>query len=1118
MIIGASVIGALVIDYAIGRLFGGVMDASLNEIADLLNDKATKKTISDEIEKATSEMKLDDQTLNVFDENKIEYENIRRGFCNQIFRFYDKGEGCWYVTKPPCVENNWGVIRNQLFALVTRIRNKLWGNNLLSKIFKKRNFQNRLNADLEDIENKINSMMGQIVEHGILIADLGESVKKLGISVADLEQKIEDYGIKIEIVYELVLEQGEQIKEMGKKIDELDAKIGDVKKMAVIESYTTPKRKFIGREEELSLMEENLTRDNVVIVNGFGGIGKSELCREYVRRYKERGEGKVVWLIFDKSIRNTIVNKLKVSNFDTSKYKGDLDAIYEAKFNVMASEENLLLVLDNYEWGDDLSDFITNQSFKTIITTRHKKIPRSYNSVDVGNLSESEAFELLKEYSGDRLEWVDENREAISELLRRISHHTLTIVILGGLIWEELIDVKSLSESIFNVSDEEIDIRKDDKDVYATIRKHIDVLISAYSLNREEEDILAAASLMPVDGMELSLFVKLAALPDKALKRLFDINLLNKTKVDKTEYISMHPLITEYIWDKELPSSKDDESKYSKKYMLSFNGWMCEMVHTASIMELYNKAFMLGPLNKIYRDEVSRIAYDLESACSVIYPFYYNSIKWYEWTSMTDDGLKVCESFYKMANFIAVEELLCPCFEAYITMYGIRGDYGNALKYCLELEEFNEDGRYCGKMKIWNLHYTTALLYYRIKKLDEAMKYAKKASESEIEDSDLVLVYELMYGICKLWDDRAGMKEYGEKIDSHGDRLTTGKIDWDRLGDEIKIMWVELSSLLSDPESSDEPLIKEKLKALVEKLDGCAVNQQVISFLDDISMIYKTRYGSKESLELTKLIVEKKKKLINDAIYPEDHLYCLHDYYDIAMLELRLNEADEALYYFQKALDVLKDRNYQHEIIKEIYVWMGTIYYERGEVKESLAYFQRAMEVVEKQTFYPELEICEVYDMVGTCYYELGETELSKQCLYKSMEVGGFLISNYLDYPEDISLHLALNYSSIGEYDKALDLLTNNVLSRIDKISNDDLKLHLYALTGELYLKKGENEAALKYYEKAESTNGKTSQHIRQELLVGKLIAAFNGKEKVDESDERISAIASRIKYPKGRW
>jgi ATP/maltotriose-dependent transcriptional regulator MalT/predicted phosphodiesterase len=140
-----------------------------------------------------------------------------------------------------------------------------------------------------------------------------------------------------------------------------------------------PRDYFTGREEELKSFSNNLTRTNLLAIEGLGGIGKTEFAAEYIKRHLKNKN--VVW--FDCETSDTLdaliaqagyVDLLKgESKTDLAKYSGFVDLI---------ERDQRFLFLDNFQEAHDpqfnqffkFAERKLNQAKIVLISREHPKI------------------------------------------------------------------------------------------------------------------------------------------------------------------------------------------------------------------------------------------------------------------------------------------------------------------------------------------------------------------------------------------------------------------------------------------------------------------------------------------------------------------------------------------------------------------------------------------------------------------------------------------------------------------------------------------------------------------------------------------------------------------------
>jgi tetratricopeptide (TPR) repeat protein len=189
---------------------------------------------------------------------------------------------------------------------------------------------------------------------------------------------------------------------------------------------------FVRRDEEMRQLEKffppdaNRKRRKVFVVHGLGGMGKTQLCVEYVRRHKEEFTA-VFWL--DGSSKDAlrqslasaaarVVREVPSSAGQPASNNHDVDGSIAALLQWLSSEANTgwLLVLDNIdrEWqvasgradpqAYDFKDYLPPaDQGNVLITTRLGRLQRSNASLRLGEVGDGVGREMLESRAGREL-------------------------------------------------------------------------------------------------------------------------------------------------------------------------------------------------------------------------------------------------------------------------------------------------------------------------------------------------------------------------------------------------------------------------------------------------------------------------------------------------------------------------------------------------------------------------------------------------------------------------------------------------------------------------------------------------------------------------------------------
>ncbi|MEM7246102.1 MAG: tetratricopeptide repeat protein [Acidobacteriota bacterium] len=190
---------------------------------------------------------------------------------------------------------------------------------------------------------------------------------------------------------------------------------------------------FVGREGELTELEDLLTRSTSVALEGLAGVGKTELALQLVTRLARDGHfpGGVFWLPADDpdlqaTWATTLADALEIP-------EGPLpERARQAVRTLSQRRDPLLLVLDDVdEWTNDVhpSPLPTGSHVRLLVTSRRSDLGGSrFRHLSLDVLDGTDARELLGEVSGRDL--IDE--EGLPELLTWLGGHALALELAGA--------------------------------------------------------------------------------------------------------------------------------------------------------------------------------------------------------------------------------------------------------------------------------------------------------------------------------------------------------------------------------------------------------------------------------------------------------------------------------------------------------------------------------------------------------------------------------------------------------------------------------------------------------------------------------------------------------------
>ena len=192
---------------------------------------------------------------------------------------------------------------------------------------------------------------------------------------------------------------------------------GGENQVATIFEHVEATSTFVGRDEELKALEsyfasesKSSPRRKRFVIHGIGGIGKTQLCLEYMRRHKDEYES-VLWIngATDSTVKSCLRHYL-TQNFVSAHLAGHFwrttdEEVIETFQTMLSSKQrrSWLLIFDNVDleeqdqYGYNLCCYLSKADHgHVMVTTRLRSLRTLGKSFEVGPLSDSEAIEVLE--------------------------------------------------------------------------------------------------------------------------------------------------------------------------------------------------------------------------------------------------------------------------------------------------------------------------------------------------------------------------------------------------------------------------------------------------------------------------------------------------------------------------------------------------------------------------------------------------------------------------------------------------------------------------------------------------------------------------------------------------
>lgn len=314
---------------------------------------------------------------------------------------------------------------------------------------------------------------------------------------------------------------------------------------------------FCGRERELSEIHDILHNENFLILHGIGGIGKSELAKNYARRYSEDYDA-VIFLRYDESIIETFANdsKLPVVNLIRSDDESD-EEYFRRKTDVMRKicTERHLIILDNFDTEEsDNLDEITSLPCKFIVTSR-VDFEGIFPQLEVDVLDRFEDLYRIFTY-WCRRDFTGNEKNAADDIICAVQGHTMAVELIAKQISltssapSEICE-KLAANGIRRTSSGRIRELKDGSLRSDTAYAHIETLFDIFRLDDTQKYVLSNLALIGSEPIEAE-FLKELCEWDEAQENALDSVITGGWVQrlifdDGSACTTLHPLISEVL-------------------------------------------------------------------------------------------------------------------------------------------------------------------------------------------------------------------------------------------------------------------------------------------------------------------------------------------------------------------------------------------------------------------------------------------------------------------------------------------------------------------------------------------------------------------------------------------
>lgn len=305
---------------------------------------------------------------------------------------------------------------------------------------------------------------------------------------------------------------------------------------------------FRGRQELLEKIGAVFSQGKkAVFLEGIGGIGKSELAKQYALSHRDDYDT-VVFATYTTSLVKLMCDatSIVIEGVEPLQDESEKD-FFARKLQILRSiaDERTLIIVDNFDVDADpeLAEFLTGR-YHVIFTTRNAH--PGFTTLKVEAIRDKAVLmEIFEQNYGMELD--ESERESVEEIFELVEYHTYAVELIAKQMEASFLSAGEMLDMLrrggMETSGQEMISGRSD---YKSAFGHICSVFNTGCLSAEEQRLMRYMALMGTRGVPGARFREWAELTS-----MDDVNALMRKSWIRREAggrISLHPLVREVVW------------------------------------------------------------------------------------------------------------------------------------------------------------------------------------------------------------------------------------------------------------------------------------------------------------------------------------------------------------------------------------------------------------------------------------------------------------------------------------------------------------------------------------------------------------------------------------------